>query len=1044
MSIRFIHSINLESLFPLFDKSLRAERQKLSPQTPQAVVVGNLDTQAWLTQSFLEQDGILMMVDFPFLESAISSFASRLERGINPTKTESWFSAIPDREATSTPLSRAELELILLGLLKDEKNRALFEALGYGAAHLNASRQVALAMHWAKRLHEAVLHIPQTLADVITTTRKTQNAAEKLWQKVFSQMTASKRPFYSFDPTLPARIAAAQQIESTNTSTLRLFGMPLLSEFHTRTLVSMAKHIPVEIYSLDFSLYADAKNPLLSLVGQKAQVFKTLVEDLCSELKLPLEDVGVSAERKPKRALEVHRYPSLWRAAELFGDTIHSALSQDGLLRQNHFSVVLTDAANQFAPFERALGMRSLKVFSRTHFFEAPSPLVELWQLLSQAAAGINRDLLLRYARNPIVEASHGKEEIELNLALLQKLHAYRDDYEGAQSIFLLDEGLGRLLRSAIVSNEVGLPPATPIDTVEAAQATEKLTAFLRPLRIAHKILAEKKGTALAQAMRDIQKEIAPTGDEMSVLSRWFEKMATLPGFETLSFTDAVALLARSLPRASLAQQASQEGVTFSPLVAACFTKRIQGLFDLSEDIEKSADDGPLLFETIKDSATRLTVHERVAFELVTALSSNVERLIFAIAEFDAVTGAQKYPATHLAQIEDAALSVGRTYAEKREFPTTLLGATASGIPIASSADVATVNALRLTNSPPKDSLSTFLIPKNRHENSREYQSVKDLKAFLQNPALYRLRNFMPGIEAEFAFRNDEPKISLGDSGRLTFAADYLKSSLLDVNERTILSPIEFVQWQRASALSPPDGFDTTKEFLTPQNVQALENLAAGLSQQYKLVEFVFHQAIKKSCSVDETSRLTRHYMPAVSVGDRPVTGSSGIFLYDATAGVLVSFRRPYQSKVQNAVESSLIGMLLTLSQWKNLPNQIFVGELNTDTKAKSPIEALDLKTNAAFALFDAKDATKYLANLLQALLSDEIIFYDHSLIESPVFDKWADKERSEAFETMQKNGEKFLSGESAMAQKFYSLEVDEQSVDFFERFIQPIARQKV
>ena len=94
MRFDYIHSHQIEALYAPLAVRLHAERQKLEPQTPQTIVVGNLDTETFLQQKIIAESGVLMGVNFPFLESAIENFYTRLRFDLPPAANESWFTAV--------------------------------------------------------------------------------------------------------------------------------------------------------------------------------------------------------------------------------------------------------------------------------------------------------------------------------------------------------------------------------------------------------------------------------------------------------------------------------------------------------------------------------------------------------------------------------------------------------------------------------------------------------------------------------------------------------------------------------------------------------------------------------------------------------------------------------------------------------------------------------------------------------------------------------------------------------------------------------------
>ena len=87
MAFYYHKAHTLGALFPELYRLLKSERRSLKPQTPQTIIVGSLDIEAWIEEQFIEKDGVLMGVHFPFLETAIETFAERRAAALFPGGT---------------------------------------------------------------------------------------------------------------------------------------------------------------------------------------------------------------------------------------------------------------------------------------------------------------------------------------------------------------------------------------------------------------------------------------------------------------------------------------------------------------------------------------------------------------------------------------------------------------------------------------------------------------------------------------------------------------------------------------------------------------------------------------------------------------------------------------------------------------------------------------------------------------------------------------------------------------------------------------------
>lgn len=1050
MPLHYIHAEQLGALYPALRQNIKTERAALEPQTPQTIIVGNLDTEAWLTRRFLADDGILMGISYPFLESAIRSFSERLILQVRPTGSESWF--MPPQQGTDRPpaIGLAELEIILLGLIADKKNAALLADLGYPPDELTQARSTALAARLAEELRESILHIPQVLEKLVTTKAADKRPAAQLWRQVHAALAATGRPFPSLDPTLPARILAVENSGIAANHGLHLFGMPLLSQYHIRTLVAMARHLPVWLYMTDLSVFAAGENALLASAGQNAAEFRNLLRHTCDEFGVPFGSHQVATPKATGRRLEVHAYPGAWRAAELLGDDFHASLMANPEMRQDDFAVALTDAQAQYAAFERACGMRQMSAFSRTRFYEAPPALADLWQILGEAAhSGPNRALIARFAANLIVVQANGgdREKISLWLEVLEKANGYRDDYPDQQESFNIRAARHRLLRGVITGSaspaENHLPAAKFLRPFDSFAFSEAFQRFLTPLLAARSALAEKQGSELADAMLKLQHEITPPGAEITLLARWLENLRPVAGFETLALAQVIRLLVRHLPATGLVQQTAREGVTFAPLHATCFVKKTQIIFDLSEDTDRRDESAETLFTELKQAPTRLRAREQLALHLATALAGEAERLIFARTGLDPASGAEKYPSQLLAYAESAAALCGRTTAVAAGFAPTLLSAPEKNPPIAADADRQTAWLLQRGTPGKAPQLSALLLPATPPAAAAQNLDLKDLRSFLSNPARYRLQRYLPPEIEMPAFRREEPRLAVSSSARLAFCEDYLKTAVLSAASPTLCTALDYVTERQLRGEAPPQGFDHATELLKQNNNDVLlTTLARSAQHDLELVEYCFRTGINEPFAVRDAERLTRYYLPAPEIGGLSIAGSSGPLMRLKSSGEIFL----WQSAIYAQRNADLIWchlLLAVLAACKTqLPNgQIRLADFNTKTTSKEAIASLKFSPRDAMQQPTVTEAQQYLTLLVSELGGESIVWYDHALLKKENLAKWAERPDEELLENFPESDADGQDEKILMLQRYFALEAGEKTIAFFNNFIRPVAR---
>ncbi len=1043
MPFHYFHSERLGALFPVLYDAVHRERQTIPPQKSQAIIVGNLETEAWITRRFLEADGILMGVSFPFLESAIASFSQRLELERTPADSESWF--LPPSGDWPQAIGTAEFELLTLGILNDRNNEGILHDLGYEREQLTPSQMTTLATALARELRETILHCPTVLNKLGQEMKPGKSAGEKLWQHLYRSLQATGRPFPAFEPGLGDKIAAKKPASGKIAETLYLIGMPILSEYHLRALAAIARHTTVHLYMTDLSAYAASDNSLLATAGKKAKAFVALLRKVCKDYSTDFTATAISASAAPDKMLSIYALPGIWRGAELIGDELHDLLSRNPNLYQNDIAVSLTQPGAQYAAFERALAMRQLIAFSRERFFEAPHPLAELWQILSDAIkAGISRPLLVRYALNPLVVEKYENEteKIQQWLAALEKAHGFRDDYPESQAVFGVEAALRRIARGVIIrsSQDTDLPAACSLRPFDNRDFAEGFHTFLRPLFTARERLANRAGDSLADAMLALQHDISGAGESSKTLAEWLNRVRTLRGFDTLTLPHIVHLLQRHLPAKSLAQQTGREGITFSSLAASCYTRDTQLLFDLNEDADGQDRQAEYLFPEIQHAQTHLTGFEQLVNQLATVMSSDSRYVILAYSSQDPATGAEKYPSQALAEVERAAEILGRSTVVSRSFSPDIIAGDASRPPVASDADRRTLWLLRNRSANPQP-LSAYTLPKVSATVPMPAVELRDLAAYLANPARQVLRRHLPPEFAIAEFRRDEPKLAVGNDARLRFCEEYLELALLDASERTLPNASAFVRFRQARGDYPPEGFDHAMRLLAEgDNDRRLSELAQRLRDEFTLVEYVFRTGISQPFTVKETPRLARIYYPAPCLLKSRITGVSGILLQDAEGRLFRLKSAIYSDRNADLLELHLLLCLFALAEISLSKPAITLADFATNTRSRDAMGAIRFTARTGLPLPDFSSAKNYLEHLLTELMEQQIVWYDHSLIKDPKLAEWSEMPGDEVLKRLAKQQENNTNDELLRLQKYFALEVDSGSLRFFETFIRPVA----
>lgn len=1043
MPFHYFHSENLDALFPVLRAEMRNERHALPPQKMQAIVVGNLETEAWITRRFIAADGVLMGVCFPFLESAIHSFSERLEFQIPASQSESWF--LPPTGERQAALGIAEFEILLLGILTDKRSAQLLHELGYRDDNLTASQITTLAGVLADELRETILHAPALLTKTGRENGQARTPGEKLWRELYQALRSTGHPFPAFEPALAEQIAARQMPGGLAADTLHLFGMPALSEYHLRALAAIARHLSVKLYMTDLSSVAEHTNLLLATAGKKAVAFTGLLRDACSTYGAPFTAEAVAAGPAQQKQFALYALPGIWRGAELMGDEFHEILLSNPQLYQDDVGVSLTDPGLQYAAFERSLAMRELVAFSRERFYEVSHPLAGLWQIIAEAVqSGLSRQLLARYALHPLVaeQAATQPERIAQWLRALDKAQAYRDDYPAAQEVFSIESALRRMNRGLIIqgAHDTTLPAARTLRLFDSADFAAGFYAFLQPLARARAALGSLTGEALARSMLLVQHEISAAGESTQVLAGWFDKVKMLRGFSTLGLPHMVRLLRRHLQGKSLAQQTGHEGITFSSLAASCYTRDTQLLFDLSEDADRREAHGDHLFPEIQKAPTRFTVFEQLATQVATALSSSARYVILAHSAQDPATGAAKYPSQVLAEARAAAEALGRAEVSRPAFGANLLHNEPALPAIASDADRRTAWLLQRPAAA-YEPLSSYTLPPVSENRVPATIDLRDLASYLENPARHVLRRHLPPDAEIASFGHEEPRLAVSSDARLRFCEEYLDLALLDANAAALPSAAEYVRARQMRGEYAPEGFDQAGRLLAEDgNDRRLTALAQTLSAHFRLVEYIFRAGIGRTFVVDESPRLTRYYHDAICLSQSTLTGSSGLLLQNREGNLFRLQSAIYGNRNAALVELHLLSCILGAAKVAVSVPVITLADLATGTRSKDAIAALAFTPRASLALREEKTAREYLERLADQICAQRIFWYDHSMVKDPKLAEWSGMSCEEVLQRLAKPPETNANSDLQRLQKFFALEVDGASGEFFEAFIRPVA----
>lgn len=1020
MAFHYYHATALGPLRHKLFELLKAERRTLLPQTPQTVIVSNLDSEHYLRDYLLECDGVVMGIDFPFLEVALENFSNRATAKQVPLANENWFSAIPG-SARKSMAGMLELELALLAVIADNANAPLFEALGYSLAEMNELQLVALAHKLALRFREYLLHTGSALE------KKTTSSIVKLWRAVRVYLSEKDCTSMLTHPEIFGKICANFQLPGDMPRPrLYLFGLPILSAFHINTLCNLAGIAEVYLFSVDFSK-GDDFHPS---VKERYSIYAKMLESSASSFKRT--EIAWQPANPPD--LEIWSVPGTWRAAEIFADYWHDHLLRSKDLCQYGNQAALSALADDFAAFEKALSSRMLTATSRTRIYEKSHPLCELIGLICDAQQSLDRNLILGYWQNSVVKHAFAldDEKIVMYSRALEKARGFRSDYPDSQDAFNIEEALRRLARGTFVSAAASAVPAVPLREFENPETWSEFLRVLDPLISGPGRLKDKKGQELYHALTDfLQTCHFGTAEESRQLSEILAQMARLtpPG---LSFTQLAKLITRFYPPLSLKHGSSREGILFSALSATPFTGENIILYDLGEKLDASRESDPWLAEY--DSApTRLTRHESVLIALESARASGARRVICAYSDVDPVTGAAKYPSQALGEFQAHLAAMDLAPRLREGFPATVLNAAISTFPpLASESDALTISLVRSHGDGIK--LSETLLPRRRPAEPRSAISVSELEMLLVHPTRFMLGPALP-IEPKLAeFRRSEPRLGAGKSARLQFAEDYLKAAIRDSSDSEIATPSQFIALRRRMGTEPPEGFDETTALLGLNgNENNLRQFAGEERSTTKLVEYILSGEVEKSFTVLDAPRLERRYIPAPRINGVQISGTiSG--LMERQGELILPLPFIYPNRTVNLARAYL---------WMSLVDAkpITLGSYATpENKAKQDVIAMDFLPDFTMSASQVRDPGTYVEKLLQLAGQDNFFWFDLALIAPNKLGSYKDASEAEIGDLLRAESRGSDAAEAAYLRRFFDLEADSASYAFFRNFIVPVA----
>lgn len=976
-----------------------------------------------------------MGINFPFLESAIENFSLRCRHALPPRANESWFTAPGAIPTTERNLTLFDLEIILLGILQDRKHDSLLKALDYDREQLTQASMLALAQKLAGEWYDYLLHIPETLNSV-----KAKSPAAHLWKTLKDTILTA-----GYTSTLFSEQANAYAQPSANSAQagLILFGMPILSAYHLRALCGISRMVRVTIYATDFADLQTSPDTFLRALGEKFVGYRNELSRAAIASGVTVSFTKLEECESMAARVEVAALPGLWRAAEIIGDICHEKLA-DSDLRQTDIAIALHNVDAQFSAFERAFGMRRLTATCRSAKVTAPEPNVELLKILATAAeSGIDREILLRYWQNPITMQALGlnEEEILSFKLALERAQGFRSDHKSAFEAYSLTNALSRFARAVFLQDRLGSQKIPRL--FDSAEHTELLLKSILLLEESVNRLKRETGERLLPRLREtLRSPLFGTDNEKQRVLQLFERIEKIPGSQSLSLGQIVAITENQIQGLDLRVSQPADGIAFAQPGATAYGRRVQVLFDLNDKITTRDDDRLYMLPEFRKAPTRLSSDEQLAIAMLQAVYGGSEHVILAYSNVDAKTGAEFYPAQVLARFESALPTQGLTVSYLKDFAPTMLDGRAQRTVIAADDDVLTINYLNTPSQKRNKKLTDILLQDFPAGDSDTPPTLRELHAFLMNPALHILSQRVTLPEEPAEFKYSEPALATGKSKQAAFCEDYLKDALK--TGKISRSPVEFVRRRQKSGELPAGGFDQAMRLLDKSdNARRLESFTADTIARYRRIDIVFKAEIKKAFVRKDAERIDRYYLPAVDIGAARITGECHDLYLDTESGLLVRIESATSKRrLSPILELHLLRCMLDCAQ-NALTDTLSLGfsEIAIHSKAKEP-ETLDfqMKEICKVALPDF-DSLAYLRDVVEALAAREVFWFDVASLGTSVFATLANVEEKKLVDWHESDSE-FAQrpARSVFLKRFFDLAADRRSFDFCRQYIGPLA----
>ncbi|HRP70430.1 MAG TPA: exodeoxyribonuclease V subunit gamma, partial [Turneriella sp.] len=650
MAFYYYQSTDFNVLFNRIYALVKEERKALKPQTPQTIVVGSRGITEWLEEKFIERDDVLMGIDFSFLENALLAFDERANTQSFPEANESWFQA-PQQSDELSYATFFDFQLAVLDVLLTSQKKEDALQKEFNLKNLTQLQMLALLQKVTKQINEYLLHAPEAMQKALTqrnpppTLQLFSLAHEKLTQRGLIS------PLFLLSPQKKESFPFKKSSTPKVSHTLYLFGMPLLSAYHLTQLLRVSQNVDVHLAALHIPFIKEGKNLFYQKASQHFEQYTDFLQKKASALNatLHIESTestlslwqkewasGASSQTFVDKRIEFLALPATYRGAEIIADKWHDALVKDDTLRQEDFSLLLTDEKNQFAAFEKASHERKLSLFTRAKFFERVSDVLELLSIFSQASSeGITRELVVTYLNNPLVCETFAltRETQDLYIAALSSANGYRSNYEASLAIYNFDAAIKRLRLGILVDTQNATDEEVPgaaylreFDSVEIFENFLNCIGLLLDTPSALQNQSAKKITE--QFVKLITRFESPNNPfEIAEVCSTLKKIELALEEHEMSAAQIVSLLTNTLSKPSLTQKYDELGICASSFLSVTPHRRHTTIFSLNEEIDKDTKLDADALPEYSLSPTRLEKRDRTQIELVQAALSPCEVL---------------------------------------------------------------------------------------------------------------------------------------------------------------------------------------------------------------------------------------------------------------------------------------------------------------------------------------------------------------------------------------------------------------------------------